>query len=172
MQRLAVLLVLALTLGACGTDLARTSQGAEILARCGGDEPPEPGTVDGPTEVELTVSIGDGVSPGDTFGFDWNVPGQFEVVTGDEWLVECWTGGEWIDAWFMVDVYNNHNGPEALLLDDGIGGTDDGYGPTPGTIIIPDSAPTGWYRLNERVSIGDASGSELVEREARFEVTS
>ena len=135
---------------------------SEILARCGFD------VSDGntPTAVVLDDRYGftltldrESYAAGAEINFDWNVPSGLEGVVGDEWIVECWDGTEWAMAWMAVDIYGPE--PRALSLDRDIGMTDDGYMPSAGIVPIPFDAPTGLYRLFQRVFVHDAEGYGL-----------
>ena len=154
-------LVVVVTMTACGAQTA----GERTLERCAEGPDGNDPTAGVAANVGLLLET-DTVLSGERFGFSWIGTEGREVVTGDEWIVQCWDGDHWTNAWFMIDVYESFGGAEAVLIEEGIGGTDDGWQPLPGVIIVPDPAPAGFYRLFETVAVDGA----LLMVEARFEI--
>ncbi len=98
-------------------------------------------------------------SAGDFATFDWEIDEGIEVVVGDEWIVDCWDGQDPLIAWQANGVFNDE--PTSVVTNEVLGGDDDGWDPTPGAVLIPASAPVGFYTVTaEGVPFG-ADGESL-----------
>ena len=158
-QNIAALVVclslIATACGSSGSDAAEELAVCEWIANVDWVED----TVNGVTlEFDRTI-----YAAGETATFDWSVEEGFEVVVGDEWLVDCWNGSEANVAWQAVGVFGEN--PTVVLPSQGFGGDDDGWPPEPGAIPIPSSAPDGFYTAVVEGAIFDANGESLGRQE-------
>ncbi len=108
--------------------------------------------------------------PGDAASLLVEFPELVESITGDEWMVQCYNGTEWVDAWLAIRIFREDAG--FAFIDDGWGTDDDGWQLSAATIVIPPNAPNGAYRIRTEASFYEtmASAEDVVEVE-RTEVT-
>jgi len=140
-MRYFALLVLSLGLSSCGW--------SETLAACGSDVEP-PGAAATSDLVALSFEQ-ESYPPGANATFAWEIGEEvdlFTVMTGDEWIVECWYGTSWNSAWMAMAVYDNEPFPRSL--DEEFSITSDGYDLMDGVVAIPKDTPPGWYRVTNR----------------------
>lgn len=152
---------------------------SSALARCGASSPLETGSLgeDDSSFPGLEIFLDRSeYSPGVTAVFDWVVPDEINITTGNDWIVQCWDGDQWANAWAVTNVYGSVNRPNPVLtsVDGVLVFDDDGWDTDPGSIPIPADAPQGSYRLNETYTIflgDDSQDRQRVTVRAFFEVT-
>lgn len=121
------------------------------------------------TAEEVTSSNVDGVNldferqtylAGENASYAWTT-GSIDFVAGFYFTVECWDGDRWLPAWraFVFDEPSY----QALSVDLGEVPAI-GYGPQPGTVVIPPGAPDGTYRLMVIAVGNDEATGERIER--------
>ncbi len=121
----------------------------------------------GPLRVEPAT-----VSPGGRLRFFWDVAGRDSYTVGDEMVVWCWDGTDWIPVWVTYSVFTD---PVSVLITpvgDDLTITDDGFQESAGTIVVPIEAVPGIYRVAETISFDISDGqSERETGEVFFTVT-
>ena len=108
--------------------------------------------------------------PGDRAAVQWEVEDGLEVVVGDEWIIDCWTGELARPAWAAIGIFEDN--PRFVLLDEDVAFTDDGFGAAPGVVVIPPDAPRGFYTAVIDVAIFETNGDRvgLFEFERSFQI--
>jgi hypothetical protein len=146
----AVLVGLGLTASSCGL------LGSYVLTACGG---PIGSEVDGElgSAEGITLMLEEQLyRPNDVAVFTWMVADGVFASSGDEWVIECWDGESWKEAWLATKIYSDDLSVQ--YLDNDVAVTDDGFEAATGTtggIAIPSRTPDGLYREREVISFPD-----------------